>query len=113
MSTSDPQQQQMIREAMKSIAERRPGRTKTVFGRADIEDVLRRSIVSVGSSERAITLWVQNWTGETFDIPADYVLDWSHEFDRNTRRVPPEDVWNNRLLPELTKDAQGQDRCRA
>lgn len=72
-----------------------------VFSRAEIEDVLRRSIVSVGSPERAITLWVQNWTSETFDIPADYVLDWSQEFDRNTRRVPAEDVWNNRLLPEL------------
>lgn len=72
-----------------------------VFGRGDIEEVLRKSIVSVGSTERAITLWVQNWTSETFDIPADYVLDWSQEFDRNTRRVPTEDVWNNRLLPEL------------
>ena len=60
-----------------------------------------RSIVSVGSPEGAIALWVQNWTSETFDIPADYVLDWSQEFDRNTRRVPTEDVWNNRLLPQL------------
>jgi hypothetical protein len=34
---------------------------------------------------------VQHWTSETVDIPADYVLDWSNEFDRNTRLVPTED----------------------
>ena len=44
---------------------------------------------------------MQNWTSETFDIPADYVLDWSPEFDRATRQVPTEDIWDNELLPEL------------
>src|SRR5437016_6275707 len=41
MSTNDPQQQQMIREAMKAIAERRPGRTKLVY------DKTKRTIVAV------------------------------------------------------------------
>ncbi|MFN0244738.1 MAG: HesA/MoeB/ThiF family protein [Planctomycetota bacterium] len=41
MSTSDPQQQQMIRDAMKSIAERKPGRTKLVY------DKTKRTIVAV------------------------------------------------------------------
>src|SRR6266849_8127913 len=41
MSTNDPQQQQMIREAMKSIAERKPGRTKLVY------DKTKRTIVAV------------------------------------------------------------------
>ncbi len=39
----DPQQQQMIREAMKAIAERKPGRTKLVY------DKTRRTIVAVAS----------------------------------------------------------------
>lgn len=47
MSTSDPQQQQMIREAMKSIAERRPGRTKLVY------DKTRRTIVAVAEGAQA------------------------------------------------------------
>jgi hypothetical protein len=100
-----PEYKQMIRDAVQpafaELLRSVDAKRGAVFGRADIEDVLRRSIVSVGSPERAITLWVQNWTSETFDIPADYVLDWAQEFDRNTRRVPTEDVWNNRLLPEL------------
>ena len=111
-----PEYKQMIRDAVQpafaELLRSVDAKRGAVFGRADIEDVLRKSIVSVGSTERAITLWVQNWTSEAFDIPADYVLDWSQEFDRNTRRIPTEDVWNKRMLPEL-RSAQGQDRCGA
>ncbi len=39
--TTDPQQQQMIREAMKAIAERRPGRSKLVY------DKTKRTIVAI------------------------------------------------------------------
>src|SRR5580693_6301281 len=38
---SDPQQQQMIQDAMKAIAERKPGRTKLVY------DKTKRTIVAV------------------------------------------------------------------
>lgn len=44
MSTNDPQQQSMIREAMKAIAERRPGRTKLVY------DKTRRTIVAIAEN---------------------------------------------------------------
>jgi molybdopterin/thiamine biosynthesis adenylyltransferase len=47
MSTNDPQQQQMIREAMKSIAERKPGRTKLVY------DKTKRTIVAVTEGTQA------------------------------------------------------------
>ena len=47
MSTNDPQQQQMIREAMKSIAERKPGRTKLVY------DKTKRTIVAVAEGTQA------------------------------------------------------------
>lgn len=47
MNTNDPQQQQMIREAMKAIAERRPGRTKLVY------DKTRRTIVAVAEGTQA------------------------------------------------------------
>jgi len=43
MSTTDPQQQQMIRDAMKAIAERKPGRTKLVY------DKTKRTIVAVAA----------------------------------------------------------------
>ncbi len=44
--TTDPQQQQMIREAMKSIAERRPGRTKLVY------DKTKKTIVAVAEGSQ-------------------------------------------------------------
>jgi hypothetical protein len=47
MSTNDPQQQQMIREAMKSITERKPGRTKLVY------DKTKRTIVAVTEGTQA------------------------------------------------------------
>ncbi len=100
-----PEYKQMIRAAVEpafaELLRSVDAKRGAVFGRVDIEDVLQRAIVSVGYAEKAITLWVQNWTSEAFDVLADYLLDWSQEFDRSTRRVPVEDVWNNRLLPEL------------
>lgn len=47
MSTNDPQQQRMIGEAMKAIAERRPGRTKLVY------DKSKRTIVAVTDNNQA------------------------------------------------------------
>src|SRR5262249_39032302 len=47
MTTRDPQQQQMIREAMKAIAERKPGRTKLVY------DKTKRTIVAVAEGTQA------------------------------------------------------------
>ena len=50
---SDPQQQQMIQDAMKAIAQRRPGRTKLVY------DKTKRTIVAVAEgaqSARALNI---------------------------------------------------------
>ncbi|HEV2349304.1 MAG TPA: ThiF family adenylyltransferase [Terriglobia bacterium] len=46
MSNNDPQQQQMIRDAMKAIAERKPGRTKLVY------DKTKRTIVAVADGSQ-------------------------------------------------------------
>ncbi len=72
-----------------------------VFERADIEKTLRTAVATGGESERKITVWVQNWTKESFEPAADYALDWSSHFDRATRRVPAAQTWNHDLLPEL------------
>ena len=72
-----------------------------VLSRADIDQMLRSAVATLAPGEKGATLWMQNWTREAFDIPPDYTIDWSQRFDRSTRRVPPPDVWNNDLLPEL------------
>lgn len=77
------------------------GRKGAVLQRSDVEQILRSAVISAGTCEKSITLWVQNWTSERFDLPADYVLDWSSHFDRTSRRVPSTQVWNTQLVPEL------------
>src|ERR1035437_7883830 len=58
--TTDPQQQQMIRDAMKAIAERRPGRSKLVY------DKTKRTIVAV--SEGTLTPRALNITPDNADM---------------------------------------------
>ncbi len=72
-----------------------------VLERAEIERLLRAAVVAGVAGEKKITVWLQNWTSESFDPPADYSLDWSPHFDRSTRKVPSPETWNNELIPEL------------
>jgi hypothetical protein len=72
-----------------------------VLERADIEQTLRDAVATGGVAVKMITMWVQNWTSESFEPAADYSLDWSSHFDRPTRRVPSAETWNTELLPEL------------
>lgn len=72
-----------------------------VLDREAIEDILRQAVLAGPLERPSLTLWVHNWTREQFDVPADYVLDWSEHFDRETRRTPLQSVWNEELLPEL------------
>ena len=72
MSTNDPRQQQMIREAMKAIAERRPGRTKLVY------DKNKRTIVAVAEGNQSAS--ALNITAEDADMFAVITLStqWLH-----------------------------------
>jgi hypothetical protein len=72
-----------------------------VLDRASIEKILFDAVASSIASEKKITLWLQNWTSETFDVPADYSIDWSEYFDRSKRQVPTPEHWNGELVPQL------------
>ena len=91
----------MVQPAFAELLRALEGRRGAVLQRADVEQILRVAVAAVTAAEKSITLWVQNWTRETFDLPADYALDWSQHFDRSSRRVPSEEIWNTQLLPEL------------
>ena len=58
-------------------------------------------VLSKLSAEASVTVWLHNWTKQAFDPLADYELDWTPHFDRQSRRVPPPDVWQTNLVPEL------------
>jgi hypothetical protein len=91
----------MVQPAFAELLRALEGRRGAVLQRADVEQILRAAVATVTAAEKSITLWVQNWTREVFDLPADYALDWSQHFDRSSRRAPSGEVWNTQLLPEL------------
>lgn len=84
-------------ELMRAISARRG----VVLDRADIEKILQDAVRGGDAERKGVTIWIQNWTNETFDRQADYVLDWSPHFDRATRRVPSKETWNSELVPAL------------
>lgn len=72
-----------------------------VLERSNIEQVLRSSVLTDLMPEKAVTVWVHNWTKEIHEPSADFEVDWSVHFDRQTRKLPSADQWNQHLLPEL------------
>jgi len=91
----------MVQPAFAEITKAIASSKGVTLERTTIDAILRSAVLTSLVSEDGVTLWAQNWTQETFDPPADYVLDWSSYFDRPTRHVPSEDVWNKELLPQL------------
>jgi len=92
----------MVQPAFAAITKAIASNRGVTLERATIDGILRAAILITLAPETGITLLVQNWTQETFEPPADYVLDWSSHFDRSLRHVPSESVWNTDLVPQLT-----------
>jgi hypothetical protein len=91
----------MVLPAYAELFRRVSGSKGIVLDRASIEAFLRSTVLASLSQEASVTVWIQNWTKEAFDPPADYELDWSSHFDRASRGVPTPDVWDNDLVPQL------------
>jgi SMODS-associated and fused to various effectors sensor domain len=91
----------MVQPAFAEIMREIGARKGNVIERAEIEKLLQAAVAAGIAGEKKITLWLQNWTSESFDAPADYALDWSSHFDRATRKVPSPETWNKELIPQL------------
>jgi hypothetical protein len=91
----------MVQPAFAEIMREIGARKGNVIERAEIEKLLQAAVAAGIAGEKKITLWLQNWTRESFDAPADYALDWSSHFDRATRKVPLPETWNSLFIPEL------------
>jgi hypothetical protein len=91
----------MVQPAFAEVMRTITAKKGVVLERNEIETLLRSAVAAGIAGEKKVTLWLQNWTSEIYDPPADYVLDWSSQFDRPTRRVPSPETWNKELIPEL------------
>ncbi len=92
---------EMVRPAFAALATAVSSNRGKVLDRDAVEGILRNAIRPSAVDRSTVTIWFHNWTREQFEIPADYVIDWSEHFDRETRRVPSSRVWNESLVPEL------------
>lgn len=52
-------------------------------------------------SEPRIVVNLHNWTREKLPFNCDKELDWSSYFERETRKTPTPDIWQNTLIPQL------------
>ena len=77
-----------------------------VLDQSKIHSFIDSVISGTASQLEANVLHVHNWTAEKYDLKATHTLDWTPVFDRQTRTIPSEEVWNKTLVPELyqTKD---------
>jgi hypothetical protein len=91
----------MVQPAFAELMRAIGAKKGVVLERAEIEHILRGAVASGGIAEPSITIWVQNWTSESYSPPADYALDWSSHFERTTRKVPSPEMWNKELVSEL------------
>lgn len=73
-----------------------------MLDRVTLKSLIDMALKAAGAEpEPAIDLDVHNWTFEKYDREPQYVIDWSSQFDRGTRTVPDEKLWNEQLVPEL------------
>ena len=91
----------MVQPAYAGLIKQISASKGVVLDKAAIEATLRATVLANLAKEDSVTVWIQNWTKEAFDPPADYELDWSGHFDRSSRRVPPAKAWTDELIPEL------------
>jgi hypothetical protein len=79
------------------------GERKRITRDVLLEVIQRRDLVAPKSEEPRVSLWIHGWGRRAFDRPPTVELDWTAHFDRSSRSVPDQSVWDNTLLPELTQ----------
>ncbi|NRD53375.1 SAVED domain-containing protein [Corallococcus exiguus] len=76
--------------------------------RAKLQVFIReRGLLSPRTDTPGVGLWIHGWARRQWREPPMVELDWTQQFNRETREVPSEAVWRERLLPEL-REARGR-----
>jgi len=87
---------------------------RITIGRIEIDDLFREAVTNFPERARqdGVTFRLYHWEDAPFDLSKswDILLDWSQDFERNTRRVPDTELWTSKLIPQL-QDAQRKIRA--
>lgn len=68
----------------------------------DLLEKIESSIEGIIEDSDRIIIGINNWTKEVHPIVNDYLLEWSKDFDRETKKVPNPDRWDE-YKKELVK----------
>jgi hypothetical protein len=78
------------------------GREKKRIDKSVLESVVReRSLLSTGPGQAKVSLWIHGWAKRFYDLSPTIELNWTQFFDIETRRLPPQQVWDSVLIPQL------------
>lgn len=79
------------------------GERKRITRDTLLETIERRELRANKVDEPPVSLWVHGWGRRAFERPPTVELDWTAHFDRTSRRVPGQDVWERVLLLDLAR----------
>lgn len=48
-----------------------------------------------------VRVYIHGWARTAFDVPPTFEVDWTDQFEIDTRMVPPDAVWQSKLMPQL------------
>lgn len=68
-----------------------------------LEMIDRRGLRASPPAAPAVSLWVHGWGRKAFDQDPTAELDWTRYFDRATRQIPNQILWEQILFPQLER----------
>lgn len=68
-----------------------------------LETIERRNLRAQRVDEPPVSLWIHGWGKRAFDRAPTVELDWTSYFDRASRRIPDQNVWEQVLFPALAR----------
>lgn len=77
------------------------GEHKRITRESLLASLEERGLLAPPEDVPAVGLWIHGLMRRTYEPPATVELDWTRAFDRDTRTVVSDDVWQRELLPEL------------
>jgi len=66
-----------------------------------LDVINRRDLIAARIDDPAVSLWIHGWGKRAFDRRPTVELDWTQYFDRATRRIPDQTVWDQTLFGEI------------
>lgn len=82
------------------------GERKRITRDVLLEAIERRGLRAETPDEPTVSLWIHGFEKKAYGPPPTIELDWRQHFDRDSRRVPTQTIWDEVLLPELRQARQ-------